>query len=218
MIFLLDNSGCCPYWKQSDIVKESFHENIWEVAMSLPEYPMMSIEDYLILDDNSKDARYEYLDGDLRMLAGGSIYHSMLCANVTGILYTHLSNSSCSVYNSDIRLQLSASQYVYPDVTVSCDQRDQKPGNTLQYPSIVFEVLSPSTEVIDCIKKLAYYRACPTIQEYIMIDSQQVLIDVYHRQGKQWTLETLGLEDGLVLESLNIQIPVKDIYKKITFA
>lgn len=95
--------------------------------MALPEYPMISVEDYLMLDHNSKDARYEYLDGELRMLAGGSVYHPLIAANVTGLLYGHLRGKPCRVYNSDIRLQLSQSRYVYPDVTVSCDQRDLEP-------------------------------------------------------------------------------------------
>src|ERR1700686_2326626 len=151
--------------------------------MALPEYPHISIEDYLILDKNSADARYEYLDGELRMLAGGSVYHSIIAANISGIIYGLLGdNNPCTVYNSDIRLQLSKSRYVYPDVTISCDPRDQELGNTIHYPRVVIEILSPSTEVIDRIKKFAYYRACASIQEYVMIDSQQILVEVYRRK------------------------------------
>jgi Uma2 family endonuclease len=148
--------------------------------MALPEYPNIPIEDYLTLDHNSANARYEYLDGELRMLAGGSVYHSIIAANITGILYGLLGNNSpCTVYNSDIRLQLSKSRYVYPNVTISCDQRDQEQGDTIQYPRIVIEVLSPSTE-------------CQSVQEYIMIDSQKISVEIYRREGKNGFSKRLG--------------------------
>jgi Uma2 family endonuclease len=185
--------------------------------MALPEYPNIGVEDYLLLDNNSTESRYEYLDGELKMLAGGSTYHSIIAANVAGLLFGLLGDSPCTVYNSDIRLQLSKSRYVYPDVTISCDPRDQELGNTIHHPRVVIEILSPSTEIIDRIKKFAYYRACASIQEYVMIDSQQILVEVYRRKDKGWFLTTFGLEDNLELESLNIQMPVKDIYRKITF-
>jgi len=75
--------------------------------MALPEFPMISVEDYLTLDQASKEARYEYIDGELRMLAGGSTHHSIIIANLTGILYGSLRGNPCRAYNSDIRLQLS---------------------------------------------------------------------------------------------------------------
>lgn len=185
--------------------------------MALPEYPMISVEDYLMLDHNSKDARYEYLDGELRMLAGGSVYHPLIAANVTGLLYGHLRGKPCRVYNSDIRLQLSQSRYVYPDVTVSCDQRDLEPGDNIRYPRVIIEVLSPSAEVIDRIKKFTYYRECPTVQEYVMIDSQKIGVDIYRREEEGWMLQTLGLRDELRLKSLGIQIPVEVIYEGVKF-
>ena len=160
--------------------------------MALPEYPVIDVEDYLLLDRNSKEKRYEYLDGELRMLAGGSTYHSRIIANLTGILYSALRGSSCRLYNSDIRLQLSASRYVYPDVTVSCDRRDQELSDMIQYPRLIVEVLSPSTEIIDRIKKFAYYRECPTVQEYVMVDSQSILIEIYRREDDGWKFYTFG--------------------------
>ncbi len=185
--------------------------------MALPEYPLIDVEDYLLLDQKSKDVRYEYLDGELRMLAGGSIYHSLIAANVTGILHAALRKSSCRVYNSDIRLQLSQSRYVYPDVTVSCDERDHGPGDTIHYPRVVFEVLSPSTEVIDRIKKLAYYRECPTIQEYVMIDSQKKLIEMYRREEDGWMLQATDQKNALLLKSLGINLSVEEIYEGVNF-
>ena len=109
--------------------------------MALPPNPLMDVEDYLKLDQNSKNARYEYLDGELRMLAGGSTYHSAIIANLTAILGRALENGPCWVYNSDIRVKLSESRYVYPNVSVSCDQRDKELDDTIHFPCMAVEVL-----------------------------------------------------------------------------
>ena len=160
--------------------------------MALPKYPIMDVEDYLTLDRNSKNARYEYLNGELRMLAGGSTYHSMIKANLTIALGQLINESPCYVYNSDIRLQLSESRHVYPDITVSCDQRDQKLDDMIRNPHMVVEVLSPTTENTDRGKKFIYYQDCPTIQEYLMVDSESIRIEVYHREEDGWKLHTLS--------------------------
>ena len=103
----------------------------------------MDVEDYLILDKNSKDACYEYLDGEVRMLAGGSPDHSIMIANLTAAVKGPLKGGQCRVYNSDVRLQLSETRYVHPDIVVSCDQRDRSQKEVIRYPRIVIEVLSP---------------------------------------------------------------------------
>jgi Uma2 family endonuclease len=181
--------------------------------MALPQYPVMDVEDYLILDRNSKNARYEYLEGELRMLAGGSNYHSAIIANLTGILSRWLESSPCWVYNTDVRLQLSELRYVHPDVTVSCDERDQGPDEMIHYPCLVIEVLSPTTEAIDRGVKLSYYRECPTIQDYVLVDSQSIHIEIYHREEDGWKLHTFGPGNTVRLESLDIQFPIDAVYR-----
>jgi Uma2 family endonuclease len=183
--------------------------------MAQREYPTITINDYLTLDQNSLDARYEYLEGELRMLAGGSPDHSLITTNVTSLLHSFLRGGSCLVYNVDMKLQLSESRYVYPDITVTCDPRDQEPtDNRTHYPSVVVEVLSPSTEAIDRGKKLLYYQAHSTIQDYIMIDSQRILVEVYHREKGHWTHSTYNLNDEFPVESLDIHVAIIDAYER----
>jgi Uma2 family endonuclease len=181
--------------------------------MAQREYPTIDIEDYLMLDRNSKNARYEYLDGELKMLAGGSPYHAAIIANLTIAIGKFLADSPCWIYNSDVRLQLSPTRYVHPDVTVSCNEQDHESDDVIQFPCLVIEVLSPGTEAIDRIKKLAYYQECPTIQEYLMVDSLSIRIEAYHREEDGWKLRIYGPESTIKLESLNIQFPIKDIYR-----
>jgi Uma2 family endonuclease len=181
--------------------------------MALFEYPIINIEDYLLLDRNSKNARYEYLDGELRMLAGGSPHHAAIIANLTIAIGRFLTDSSCWIYNSDVQLKLSETRYVHPDVTVSCDERDHESDDVIQYPCLVIEVLSPSTEAIDKIKKLAYYQECPSINEYVMVDSQSIRIEIYHREEDGWKFHTYGPESTVKLESLAIQFAINGIYR-----
>ena len=172
----------------------------------------MDVEDYLALNKNSKDMRYEYLDGEVRMLAGGSPDHSIIIANMTAIIKAPLKGSSCRVYNSDVQLKLSEKRYVFPDITISCDERDRNQKETIRYPRVVIEVLSPTTEATDRGKKAAYYRACPTIQEYVMIDSQEIFIEV-HRREERWTINTFEPGDTITLNSIAIQFPIEEAYE-----
>ncbi len=181
--------------------------------MAQRKYPLMSVEDYLVLNRNSKDIRYEYLDGEIHMLAGGSPDHSIIIANLTATIKGPLKGSQCRVYNSDVQLKLSEKRYVFPDITVSCDERDRNQKETIRYPRLVVEVLSPTTEATDRGKKAAYYRACPTIQEYIMVDSEEVFVEVHRREEQRWTINTFEPGYTITLESLGIQFPIEDVYE-----
>lgn len=183
--------------------------------MAQREYPNITRDDYLALDQNSLDARYEYLEGELRMLAGGSANHSTITTNLTSILHRLVENGPCKVYNSDMKLQLSESRYVYPDITVTCDPRDQAPEDEMtHFPSVVVEVLSPSTVSVDRGKKLLYYQAHPTIQAYLLVDSQSILIESYQRAKGIWTFSTHELEDEPELACLGVRFSVSDVYQK----
>jgi len=180
--------------------------------MAQRKYPFMSVEDYLVLNRTSKDTRYEYLEGEIHMLAGGSPDHSIIIANLTATIKGPLKGSQCRVYNSDVQLKLSEKRYVFPDITISCDERDRNQKETIRYPRVVVEVLSPTTEATDRGKKAAYYRACPTIQEYVMVDSEEIFIEV-HRREERWTINTFEAGDTVTLESLGIQFPIEDAYE-----
>lgn len=181
--------------------------------MAQHKYSEMDVEDYLILDRNSKNACYEYLEGDLRMLAGGSPDHSIIIANLTAAIKGPLKGGQCRVYNSDVRLQLSERRYVHPDIVVSCDQRDRNQKDAIRYPSVVIEVLSPSAEAIDRGRKAIYYRASPTIQEYMMVASEEILVEIHRREGEKWTIYTFEADDLVTLTSLNIEFPIADAYE-----
>jgi Uma2 family endonuclease len=181
-----------------------------------PQFPHIDVEDYLILDNTSKTAKYEYLDGELRMLAGGSPNHSIIANNIGTMLNNALSKSPCIVYNSDVRFRLSASRYVHPDVTVSCDARDRISEDDIQYPLLIVEVLSPSTQAVDTGEKLDMYLEYPTLEEYILVGSQKKSVQIYHRKDDVWTRRIYRLGSIIRLHSIDVEIAFDDIYKKTT--
>ena len=180
----------------------------------------MSVQEYLDFDRASQDGRYEFIDGTVTMLAGGTINHSRICINLVKALDNALSGKSCLVYNSDMRVSVSATRYVYPDISISCDPRDQEKGNIdiIYHPCVIIEVLSPHTETYDRSKKFSFYRACPSVQEYVLVSSQEPAVDVYQRATENlWTMHFFEAGEDVELKSINVTIPMAAIYERIKF-
>ena len=177
----------------------------------------MTVEEYLAFDRASTEVKYEYYDGYVLALAGGSLKHSRIKVNCTSALNAALRGQPCQTFDSDARVQVSAARYVYPDATVSCAPEDIADGDIVRAPRVIFEVLSPSTEKVDKGRKLRQYRTCPSIAEYVIVNTEQPLIEVYRRGGELLSYFSYGREDILDLPSIGVQIPVADIYGDIEF-
>jgi Uma2 family endonuclease len=184
-----------------------------------PEAFRMSVEAYLALDNASPQTRYEYLDGRVLMMSGGSLQHAFISANVIGFFNQALRGSSCRTYTSDARVKLTESHYVYPDATVSCTSRPDVKAQTITEPTVIVEVLSPGTEAYDRGRKLESYRACPSLQSVLLISQDRPAIDVYRRRSADiWTVQTYYLDDAITLEAIPVTLPVAEVYYDITFA
>ena len=176
----------------------------------------MSVEEYLELDNNSLEGRYEYIDGYVNMLAGGTADHSTISMNMTSTMRRLLHGSSCRVYNTDVRVRLSKKRYVYPDASVTCDPRERGKITTIENPRLVVEILSSSTEAYDRGRKFSYYRECPSIQEYVLVDTARQVVEVFRRETENlWTLHPFGSGDTVELASLNIRFPIEAIYEDV---
>ena len=181
-------------------------------------YERMSFEEYLALVEQDLEHGYEYLDGRVYMMTGGSPDHAIIGANLNGLLQAFLRGRRCIVYNSDVYVQLSEQYRVCPDVTVSCDPRDRGAQEVIRYPSVVAEILSPTTEARDRGQKSLQYRSCPSIQEYLLISSEFPLVEVFRREKQGfWSLYTLGLGDAVELGSLGLRFLVADVYQNTSF-
>jgi Uma2 family endonuclease len=178
----------------------------------------ISVEEYFTFERANPEIRYEFIDGQIFMLAGDTAHHSIVSANIIRELSLALRDSLCRIYTSDMKVRLSEQCYVFPDVSVSCDSRDQGSVEALRYPRLIVEVLSPSTEAYDRGKKFSYYRTCLSIEEYVLVDTQQQAIDVYRRKQETfWRLSPLGSGDLVKLQSLGVSFPIAAIYENIAF-
>ncbi|HUY78994.1 MAG TPA: Uma2 family endonuclease [Ktedonobacterales bacterium] len=190
--------------------------------MALPHPIFTTPDEYLQLDRHSP-VRHEYVDGHAYALAGGSLNHSAICIKLGVLLYPLLRGTACRVYNSDARVRLSATRYVYPDLTISCAPQDQGETDLLTAPRVVIEVLSPSTEVYDRGDKFAYYRACATVNEYALVASDRQAVQVYRRPPElqtpaapqeelPWEVQTYAPGEMIALTSIGVQLPFDEIY------
>ncbi len=182
----------------------------------------MSVEDYLELDNNAIDAKYEYLDGIARLMSGGSGEHDQIARNTANAIEQHFLSGPCFVRGSDMRVLVSEANrtYVYPDVTISCDVADRRRGNKLiRSPRVVVEVLSPSTEKEDRTSKLLAYQAYPTIQEIVLISQFAPHVELYRRckGDTEWGYTVYGPGSTVELTSVDVYLSMDEIYKRVNF-
>ena len=171
--------------------------------------------------------RYEYMDGHIVAMTGGTIPHNQIAVNLVAILRPHLRGKGCKVLSSDAKVAISESgPFYYPDVSVTCDPRDASARSYIRYPSLVIEVLSESTEARDRGRKFHHYRRIETLKEYVLIDPDRVLVECYRRNERDnWELvnpladlAALTIPDiSLNLPSVNLDIPLSQIYEDVVF-
>ncbi len=186
---------------------------------ALPHHPAMSVDAYFQLERNDAETRYEYIDGYITMMAGGTLDHAAISLNVASILRSLLRGSTCRAFPSDARVRLVSQRYVYPDVTVSCDGQDSGRNDTIEHPRLVIEVLSPATEAYDRGRKFAYYRECSTIQEYVLINTEFQVIEICRREKHDlWSFQILMPGQAVELISLpGVHFAVTDVYEGVAF-
>jgi Uma2 family endonuclease len=187
----------------------------------------MSVEEYLLLDANAGNARYEYIDDEAQMMSDGSREHDRIAFNTRLELYQHfLSEEQCAISGGHLKVLVGTSAgdkagYFYPDITVSCTIDDWQRGNKIvRSPRLVVEVLSPSTEYRDRGKKLKAYQACPTIREIVLINQFAPRVEVYHRDEQEpatWHYTVYDEWQAVVLPAFDIHIAVANIYRGIDF-
>jgi Uma2 family endonuclease len=190
--------------------------------MSLPQTSFFTSKEYLSFE-RSTDARHEYLDGHVYAMAGESLEHSRICINVGGELRASLKNRACEVLSPNMKVVTSpVGLFGYPDVVVVCGEpqfHDER-RDVLVNPTIIFEVLSPSTEAYDRGEKFLRYRTqITTLEEYVLVSQHKPLIEHYVRQTDgAWNYSSVSnLLESLTLPSINCQLPLSEIYDRVIF-
>src|SRR5262249_44191428 len=159
-------------------------------------------------------------DGELFAMAGGSEEHSLIAVNVCIELGLQLREHPCKVYNSDLRVQVAEEgPYTYPDVTVVCGEARFADAevDTLLNPTVIVEVLSPTTEAWDRSGKFEQYQQMASLQEYVLIAQDRPRVERYARQGEgEWLLTVAsGLEGVIALPSIGCELALREVYRKI---
>lgn len=187
--------------------------------MTITEDVTYCTPDEYLARERTADAKSEYRDGQTYAMAGASRAHNLITLNIASELHTRLRGRPCETYMSDMRVKVSRTRlYAYPDVVVVCGEPrfEEDQGENLLNPTVLIEVLSPSTEAYDRGGKFAHYRRLDSLCEYILIAQDHVHVEHYERRGEQWLLtEFSAPEESLNLPALNCEIPLREIYARV---
>lgn len=176
-------------------------------------------DEYLAFE-RASEFKHEYLNGEIYDMTGASEAHNSIVANLVITLGSQLKGRPCHIYANDMRVKASAKHYTYPDVVVACPKPilEDNEFDTLINPTVIIEVLSPSTEMYDRNAKLASYRAIESLQAYLLVAQDRAHIEYYLRQSRNsWLLaEANGLEATIELAAIQCTLSMRDIYDKVT--
>jgi Uma2 family endonuclease len=191
---------------------------------------VVSEAEYRKLELLSPDRKYEYINGRVYMMSGGSVAHDLLSYNMRVALNLQLRSGPCRVFGPDVQVLLGKKtngkpHFVYPDTTISCNADDRLLDNTLvESPRVVVEVLSPGTETKDRGIKFRAYQHCQTIQEIVLVNQYFPSVEVWQRNEEHpenpnaWLYRRYYGPDEIVrLTSLNLQLTMADIYQDLHF-
>lgn len=187
---------------------------------ALPEDHRWSASDYITWE-RQQDTKHELIDNYIVDMTGASDEHITITFNIGGLLHAQLKGKPCRGYTSDLRVQVRAEgTYTYPDVVVICGEKKFTDSrvDTLTNPTVLMEVLSPSTELIDRSRKLEQYQALPSVQAYLLIAQDKARIELYTRQEKGW-LHTItsGLDAIVKIPAINCELPLAEVYDTVQF-
>lgn len=181
-----------------------------------------TLEQYWIAED-AADVRHEYRDGILYAMAGGSAQHVWITGNVFGSLHNALKDRPCRVASRDMRVYAASLQSVmYPDVVVACEpiQMASATGNaTITNPTLIVEVLSPSTERKDRGWKFKAYQTIPSFQQYVLVSKTAPFVELFTRSAEGFWMYKFfdGLEAEADLSSIGVSLPLSEIYSRVEF-
>lgn len=191
------------------------------VATSNLEEPLRMTEaDYLVFEEQS-EIKHEFINGELFAMTGASTNHNLICSNTITTFNSQLADKDCVVLTSDTRVKvLSKRSYRYPDITIICGQIQHFNNrvDTITNPTVLIEVLFPSTAVVDLNQKFDEYTQVDSLQAYVIIAQDEFKVRQFLREGsKKWVIaQAIGLDANLEIPSLGCELALADVYRKVT--
>jgi len=175
-------------------------------------------EEFFVWEEQQLE-KHELIDGRVYAMSGGTQNHSAIAINFLLSIRSHLRGSNCNVFNSDLKVNiLNTPNYTYPDLSVTCDSRDRENALYIIYPCLIVEVLSDSTEAYDRGKKFEKYRRNPNLIDYVLVSSDEVAINIYHKNDAgEWVIISYRGGDRVELKSIDLSLPIEQFYEEIVF-
>jgi Uma2 family endonuclease len=187
-------------------------------------FPTLTPEEYFAWEEKQLE-KHELIDGQVYPLgiyamSGGSRNHSLLAAKLITLLTNHLEETPCDTATSDLKINIAGTHdYTYPDVSVTCDDRDKTTTQYITYPCLIIEVLSPSTESYDRSGKFRLYRKNPVLQDYLLVSSTAIEMDLYHKQATgEWIIINYSEGDTVELKSINLSFSIEQVYRGLVLS
>jgi Uma2 family endonuclease len=190
--------------------------------MSTQARPFLTPEQYLEIERQAEH-KSEYWQGEMFAMPGAAEPHNLIVPNIMVQIHPQLRSRDCRLYSNDMRVRVSATGlYTYPDIVVVRGVPQFLDGgrDTLLNPTLIVEVLSPSTEAYDRGRKFEHYQSIDSLQQYLLVASERVHADLFTRQaGGQWLLTAAaGIDDAIDLESIGCRIALRDTYERLEFS
>jgi len=176
-------------------------------------------EEYLQSEVTS-EIKHEYFDGEISAMAGATDTHVTIAGNIFALLLSHLRGNGCRVYISDMKVRIeSKNRFFYPDVMVTCEPKDKENNTYKEFPCLIIEVLSDSTEAFDRGDKFADYQSLPSLQEYILINTKQARIACFRRTDNGLWLLQFYEQDQINFELNSVEFvgKIDGVYQDVAF-
>ena len=163
--------------------------------------------------------KHEYYKGEIFAMSGAGARHNIISVNILVLCANILKGTKCQPYGSDMRIHIPENTlFTYPDISIICGDiiNSEKDEDTVTQPAVIIEILSPSTKNYDRGVKFMLYRGIPTLKNYILIDSASIHVEHFaiNKEGCWQLVEYNTLEEKIVIESLNIHLPLADVYER----
>ena len=179
--------------------------------------PKLTPEEYFAWEEKQLE-KHEYIGGQVYAMSGGSVNHGRIAIRLTAMFDSHLEGSGCITGNSDIKVNIvETADYTYLDASVTCDDRDQNTPNYFTYPCLLVAVLSDSTEAYDRGGKFRMYQNNPVLQDYLLVSSTRIEMDLYHKnENGDWLILTYQAGDTITLKSIDLSFPIEQVYRGLS--
>ncbi|QTA79601.1 Putative restriction endonuclease domain-containing protein, DUF820 [Desulfonema limicola] len=175
--------------------------------------------EYFDMEEKSAEYKSEYYHGEIFAMTGASVNHNLIAMNTGASLHALLRDSDCAVFPGDIKIQVEALHYTYPDISIVCGDIEYA-GNrndVITNPVVIIEILSKSTMDYDKGSKFTAYRNIDSLEDYILIDQYSYHVEYYHKINKmEWNFKDIkDLQDSFIIKSVNAELKLSDIYYRV---